>query len=86
MIGGGKPLINLQDITTEPASNRSVYILTDTDYNLGHNILEFYNILVQIRLTASRMKRDIHIMKRVYLHIMRVKYNTQIDTFFFKLS
>ena len=28
-------------------------------WNLGHNILELYNILVQIRLTASKTKRDI---------------------------
>ena len=28
-------------------------------YNVGHNILELCNILVQIRLTTSKMKRDI---------------------------
>ena len=27
-------------------------------YNLGHNILELYNVLVQIRLTTSKTKRD----------------------------
>ena len=27
--------------------------------NLGHNILELYSVLVQIRLTSSKMKRDI---------------------------
>ena len=29
------------------------------NYNLGHNILELYNVLVQIRLTTSKTKRDI---------------------------
>ena len=28
-------------------------------YNLGHNILEFCNVLVQIWLTTSKTKRDI---------------------------
>ena len=28
-------------------------------YNLGHNILKLYNVLVQIRLTTSKTKRDI---------------------------
>ena len=28
-------------------------------YNLGHTILELYNVLIQIRLTASKTKRDI---------------------------
>ena len=27
--------------------------------NLGHNIMELYNVLVQIRLTTSKTKRDI---------------------------
>ena len=27
--------------------------------NLDHNILELYNVLVQIRLTTSKTKRDI---------------------------
>ena len=27
--------------------------------NLGHNILELYNILIQTRLTTSKTKRDI---------------------------
>ena len=30
-----------------------------TFYNLGHNILKLYNVLVQIRLTTSKTKRDI---------------------------
>ena len=28
-------------------------------YNSGHNILELYNILVQIRFTTSKRKLDI---------------------------
>ena len=28
-------------------------------YNRGHNILELYSVLVQIRLTTSKTKRDI---------------------------
>ena len=28
-------------------------------YSLRHNILELYNVLVQIRLTTSKTKRDI---------------------------
>ena len=28
-------------------------------YNLGHNILEHYNVVVQIRLTTSKRKPDI---------------------------
>ena len=32
-------------------------------YNLGHNILELYNVLVQIRLTTSKTKRDIYYSK-----------------------
>ena len=28
-------------------------------YNLGHNILELYNVLVQIQLTTSKTKRNI---------------------------
>ena len=29
------------------------------NYNLGHNILELYNVLIQIRLTTSKTKHDI---------------------------
>ena len=29
------------------------------NYNLGHIILELYNVLIQIRLTTSKTKRDI---------------------------
>ena len=32
-------------------------------YNLGQNILEFYNLLVQIRLTTSKTKRNIQYSK-----------------------
>ena len=40
-------------------SNRiSIYV-----YHLGHNILELYNILVQIRFTTSKTKRDIQYSK-----------------------
>ena len=28
-------------------------------YNLGYNILELYNVLVQIRLTTTKTKRDV---------------------------
>ena len=35
------------------------FILKFGSYNnLGHNILEFYNVLVQISLTKSKTKRD----------------------------
>ena len=29
------------------------------DYNLGHNILKLYNVLIQTRLATSKTKRDI---------------------------
>ena len=29
-------------------------------YNLSHNILELYNILVHIRLTTNKMKHDFY--------------------------
>ena len=32
-------------------------------YNLGHNILELYNVLVKIQLTTSKMKPDIQYCK-----------------------
>ena len=32
-------------------------------YNLGHNILKLCNVLVQIRLTTSKTKRDIQYSK-----------------------
>ena len=38
----------------ENCRNRSVCI-----YNPGHNIMELYNILVQIRFTTSKRKLDI---------------------------
>ena len=33
--------------------------LPPEDYNLVHNILELYNVLIQTRLTTSKTKRDI---------------------------
>ena len=39
------------------ASNIKIGILTT--FNVGHNILELYNVLVQIRLATSKTKRDI---------------------------
>ena len=35
------------------------FCIFELNYNLGHNILELYNILVQVLLTASKTKRDI---------------------------
>ena len=32
-------------------------------YNLGHNILEIYNVLVEIRLTTSKAKRGFQYRK-----------------------
>ena len=32
-------------------------------YNLDHNILELYNVLVQVRFTTSKTKRDIQYSK-----------------------
>ena len=34
-----------------------------SNYNLGHNILELYNVLIQTRLTTSKTKRDIQYRK-----------------------
>ena len=34
-----------------------------SNYNLVHNILELYNVLVQIRLIASKTKCDIYYSK-----------------------
>ena len=33
--------------------------ISQLSYNLGDNILELYNVLIQTRLTTSKMKRDI---------------------------
>ena len=35
----------------------------DATYNPGHNILELYNILVQIQFTTSKRKLDIYYSK-----------------------
>ena len=43
-----------------------------SNYNLGHNILELYNVLVQIRLTTSKTKRDIYYVKLDILVASRV--------------
>ena len=42
------------------------YVSTSTNcsyYNLGHNILELYNVLVKIRITTGKAKRDIYYSK-----------------------
>ena len=36
-----------------------IHMLSNTVYNLGHNILELYNVLIQARLNTNKMKRDI---------------------------
>ena len=33
------------------------------NFNLGHNILEFYHVLIQTRLTTSKTKRDVYYSK-----------------------
>ena len=46
--------------------SKNVYIkksVTKFIYNPGHNILELYNVLVQIQLTTSKTKRDIQYIK-----------------------
>ena len=50
---------NLKEILTF-ANNIITYCFQSTGTcNPGHNILELYNILVQIRLTTSKRKLDI---------------------------
>ena len=44
---------------TWPKKSKCKFKLKFGIYNLGHNILEFYNVLIQIRLTKSNTKRDI---------------------------
>ena len=39
------------------------YTVKIKNYHLGHNILELYNVLVEIRLTKSKTKRDIKYSK-----------------------
>ena len=36
-----------------------MHMLSNTVYNLGHNISELYNVLIKVRLNTSKMKRDI---------------------------
>ena len=43
---------------TWPKKSKCKFKLKFGIYNLGHNILEFYNVLIQIRLTKSNTKRD----------------------------
>ena len=50
-----------------PASLKKMMFILDEMilefYNLGHNIFELYNVLVQIQLTTSRTKRDTYYSK-----------------------
>ena len=50
-----------------PASLKKMMFILDEMilefYNLGHNIFELYNVLVQIQLTTSKTKRDIYYSK-----------------------
>ena len=40
-------------------SEKELMLTLPTLYSVGHHVLELYNILVQIRLTTSKTKRDI---------------------------
>ena len=55
----------------------SLYVDEIAIYNLGHNILELYNVLIQTRLTTSKTKRDIYYSKLGTRVASRV---TKIDT------
>ena len=50
-----------------PASLKKMMFILDEMilefYDLGHNIFELYNVLVQIQLTTSKTKRDIYYSK-----------------------
>ena len=50
-----------------PASLKKMMFILDEMilefYNLGHNIFELYNVLVQIQLITSKTKRDIYYSK-----------------------
>ena len=50
-----------------PASLKKMMFILDEMilefYNLGHNIFELYNVLVQIQLTTSKTKRDTYYSK-----------------------
>ena len=37
--------------------------ISSKNYNHGHNILELYNLLIQTRLTTSKIKCDIQYSK-----------------------
>ena len=47
-------------------------------YNLGHNILELYNVLAQIRLTTSKTKRGIQYTKLGIRVAWRVANNLRL--------
>ena len=42
----------------EELRKKWIYFVNRKNYNPGHNILELYNILVQIRFTISKKKLD----------------------------
>ena len=52
-----------------------------SSYNLGYNILELYNVLVQIRLTTSKTKRDIQYSKLAIRVASRVAERLKIQDF-----
>ena len=63
---------------------RNTFSLLNKLSSLGDNILELYNVLVQIRLTTSKTKRDIkyskhgirvaeRVVKQLRLRILRKK-------------
>ena len=47
----------MQSKALQRSSNTANYFVFT--YNLVHNILELYNVLVQVRLAISQTKRDI---------------------------
>ena len=55
MIPGKYLLLLRRDLVCTKRTLATEYLA----YNLGHNILELYNVLVQILLTTSKTKRDI---------------------------
>ena len=36
-----------------------IFHICYSNHNLGHNMLELYNVLIQTRLTTSKTKRDV---------------------------
>ena len=59
-----------------PASLKKMMFILDEMilefYNLGHNIFELYNVLVQIQLTTSKTKRDTYYSKLSIRVVSRV--------------